>query len=116
MVHGGCSSIGCFAMTNPVVDEIWRLVTAAFEGGQKRFQVQVFPFRLREAALQRHARHKWYDFWRELKPGYDAFEINRVPPRVQVCQGRYAIANGAAGSDGSQPIEAGCPPVAASGT
>lgn len=23
MVHGGCSSIGCYAMTNPVMKEIW---------------------------------------------------------------------------------------------
>ena len=46
MVHGGCSSIGCYAMTDPVVDEIWRLVTAALAKGQPRFQVQVFPFRM----------------------------------------------------------------------
>ena len=46
MVHGGCSSIGCYAMTDAVVDEIWRLVTAALGKGQPRFQVQVFPFRM----------------------------------------------------------------------
>ena len=36
MVHGGCSSVGCFAMTDPGVDEIWRLVQAAHRAGQPR--------------------------------------------------------------------------------
>ena len=48
MVHGGCQSVGCFAMTNDVVDEIWRLVTAALDQGQPAFNVQVFPFRMTE--------------------------------------------------------------------
>jgi len=113
MVHGGCASIGCFAMTHPVMDEIWKLVTAAFETGQKRFQVQIFPFRLTDAKLERHARHKWYGTWRELKPGFDAFEASHIPPRVQVCEGRYMLAGGFAGSDGSQPIESSCPATVA---
>src|SRR5665811_876413 len=46
MVHGGCTSIGCFAMTDPVVDEIWQFVTAALDEGQARFPVHVFPFRM----------------------------------------------------------------------
>ena len=48
MVHGGCQSVGCFAMTNDVVDEIWQLVTAALDQGQPAFNVQVFPFRMTE--------------------------------------------------------------------
>ncbi|MEJ2124465.1 MAG: hypothetical protein P8Y47_06520 [Alphaproteobacteria bacterium] len=51
MVHGGCSSIGCYAMTNPVIDEIWRLVTAALKGGHKRFAVHIFPFPLTDDRL-----------------------------------------------------------------
>ena len=51
MVHGGCQSVGCFAMTNDVVDEIWRLVTAALDSGQPAFNVQVFPFRMTEKNL-----------------------------------------------------------------
>jgi len=44
LVHGGCSSIGCYAMTDPVIDEVWRLVTAALKQGQRRFHVHIFPF------------------------------------------------------------------------
>jgi len=109
MVHGGCGSIGCYAMTNPVIDEIWRLVTAAFAGGQQRFQVQVYPFRLTESNLSRHAGSPLSGFWTELKPGYDLFEASFVPPKVSVCGNRYAFAPAADGYDGGAPIEAGCP-------
>ena len=94
MVHGGCSSIGCFAMTNPVVDEIWRLVKAALRGGQARFQVQVFPFRMTEAKLARHAKDRWHPFWQQLKQGHDMFERTRLPPNVSVCSGKYRFAGG----------------------
>src|SRR4029079_14538963 len=67
MVHGGCASVGCFAMTNAQIDEIWRLVTAALANGQKRFHVHVFPFRMTEQNLARRERAPWAPFWRELE-------------------------------------------------
>lgn len=109
MVHGGCGSIGCYAMTNPVIEEIWRLVTAALQGGQQRFQVQVFPFRMTERNLSRHANSPQSAFWSELKPGYDLFEASQVPPKVSVCGTKYAFAAGSEGSDGSAVIGSGCP-------
>ena len=59
MVHGGCQSVGCFAMTNDVVDEIWRLVTAALDQGQPAFNVQVFPFRMTEKISPARKGDKW---------------------------------------------------------
>lgn len=109
MVHGGCSSIGCYAMTNAAMTEIWKVVTAALNGGQKRFQVQVYPFRLTEANLARRDDAKDAEFWQSLKPGYDLFETTSVPPRVSVCNKRYAFEAGSAGSDGSTPLETRCP-------
>ncbi len=67
MVHGDCRSIGCYAMTDPVIDEIWSLVTAALSAGQKRFQVQVFPFRMTEANMARHAHAAAIPFWRAIE-------------------------------------------------
>jgi murein L,D-transpeptidase YafK len=109
MVHGGCGSIGCYAMTNPVIDEIWRLVTAALNAGQQRFQVQVLPFRMTKRNLDRYANSPLAAFWMGLKPGYDLFEASHVPPKVSVCGKRYAFAAGEAGYDGGGPIEPGCP-------
>lgn len=108
MVHGGCASVGCFAMTDPVVDEIWRLVTAALEGGQKRFHVHVFPFRMTEENLGRRERAQWAPFWRDLKRGYDAFEETQLPPRISVCAGAYTFAPPLPPSDRSHEIENGC--------
>ncbi len=114
MVHGGCGSIGCYAMTNPVIDEIWRLVTAAFSGGQQRFQVQVLPFRMTQGNLSRYAASPQAPFWKSLKAGYDLFQASQVPPRVSVCGKGYAFAAGGQGYDGGAPIEAGCPAASAS--
>lgn len=108
MVHGGCSSIGCYAMTDPVVDEIWTLVTAALKRGQERFQVHVFPFRLTPAALDKRASHPSHAFWTALKPAYDLFETTQLPPRISVCRGAYRIVAGRDGDTGAAPIEAGC--------
>jgi len=91
MVHGGCASVGCFAMTDPVIDEIWRLVTAALNGGQKRFHVHVFPFRMTQENLARPPNQRWGAFWRELQVGYAAFEATHLPPLIGVCAGRYSV-------------------------
>ncbi len=95
-------------MTDPVVDEIWRLVTAALERGQKRFHVHVFPFRMTEANLAARQRGQWVSFWRDLKRGHDTFEATRLPPRIAVCAGAYAVAPAAPASDGSHDIDNGC--------
>lgn len=106
MVHGGCGSIGCFAMTNPVIDEIWRLVTAALRGGQARFQVQVYPFRMTEGNLA--GRDRDVVFWRDLKEGFDIFERDLRPPKVTVCNKRYTFEAAGAVADGSTPIVQSC--------
>lgn len=108
MVHGGCSSIGCYAMTNDVIDEIWKLVTASLNAGQQRFQVQVFPFRMTQTNLQSNADHRWYPFWRQLKTAYDLFEETRVPPVVDVCSKKYIAAPGSPGNKGNRPITRSC--------
>jgi murein L,D-transpeptidase YafK len=109
MVHGGCGSIGCYAMTDPAVDEIWRMVTAALEAGQPRFPVHVFPFRMTERNLKLRKGYPWEGFWAELKQGYDLFEANRIPPLVSVCRGRYVFAPGTIETYDSA-IDERCPP------
>lgn len=109
MVHGDCRSIGCYAMTNPVIDEIWTLLTAALGAGQKRAQVQVFPFRMTETNMSLHAANPDIGFWRQLQTGHDAFERDHVPPIVSVCAGRYAFRPANGDSDGSAPIDSSCP-------
>ncbi len=92
MVHGGCSSVGCYAMTNGVIDELWRLVETALRRGQSHIHVHVFPFRPSADNLAARRTSPWALFWADLKAGYDAFEATQLPPRVSVCEGRYRVA------------------------
>ena len=91
MVHGDCVSIGCYAMTDPGIEEIYALADAALRGGQPFFRVHVFPIRLTPENLARKRRSKWFDVWTGLKPGYDLFEQERWPPNVEVSGGRYVF-------------------------
>ena len=109
MVHGGCASVGCFAMTNPQIAEIWQLVTAALGNGQKRFQVQVYPFRLTDERLKGYAGHPDLPFWQMLKRGSDLFEATLLPPRVSVCKGAYGFGPAGVYPDGDAGIENRCP-------
>ncbi len=91
MVHGACSSSGCFAMTDRGVSEIYALVREAFAGGQQAFQFQSFPFRMTAENLAKHRSDQHIAFWRELKEGSDRFEATREEPVVGVSFGRYVF-------------------------
>lgn len=89
MVHGDCSSSGCYAMTDEQIAEIFALAREAFDGGQLAFQVQAFPFRMTSANLARHRNNPNQPFWRMLKEGSDHFEVTRQEPKIDVCARRY---------------------------
>lgn len=91
MVHGGCSSRGCYAMTDENVQKIYTLARLAFRGGQREFQVQAFPFRLTPENMARHRNNENMAFWAMLKEGYDHFEVARQPVKVDVCERRYVF-------------------------
>jgi murein L,D-transpeptidase YafK len=93
MVHGDCVSIGCFAMTDAGIEEIYALADAALRGGQPFFRVHVFPFRMTRRNMEAHRDSEWYGFWRNLKEGYDYFEAEGRPPDVRVARGRYVFAS-----------------------
>jgi murein L,D-transpeptidase YafK len=90
-VHGGCSSVGCYAMTDPAVDDIYGLVSAALSNGQGTVDVHAFPFRMTDINMVRHVRSRWIDFWRDLKPGYDRFEKGRRIPAIRIADKRYVV-------------------------
>jgi murein L,D-transpeptidase YafK len=91
LVHGGCTSVGCFAMTDPIMEEIYGLSARALGQGQDRISVHIFPFRMTEENLAPYMNSRWHGFWRNLKDGYDAFEASQAPPNIRVCRGRYVI-------------------------
>lgn len=95
MVHGGCSSIGCYAISDESVDQVYAVVDAALGNGQDAVDVHVFPFALTDAALAAETGSAWQPFWRNLKQGFDMFEVARMPPKVAACRGEYRFGNDA---------------------
>lgn len=91
MVHGNCVSIGCYAMGDAGIEEIYTLAAAALRAGQGAFAVHIFPFRPTAEALAAAEDLPWFGFWSQLKPAYDFFERERVPPTIVVEHGRYRV-------------------------
>jgi len=89
MVHGECVSIGCYAMTNESIEEIYADVEAAFSGGQSFIRVHVFPYAMTEENLALYKDNANHAFWQNLKTGWDWFERDRVPPNVTVKDKTY---------------------------
>lgn len=99
MVHGSCVSIGCYAMGDDGIEEIYSLLAAALANGQRRVQVHALPFRFKSGWERQHAASPWLDFWRDLATIDQHFDATRRPPEVRVHGARYRLA-GARGADG----------------
>ena len=91
MIHGDCSSRGCYAMTDEQIGEIYSLARESFLGGQKQFQIQAYPFRMTPANLARHRTNPNMAFWKALKEGNDHFEVTHMEPKVDVCERHYVF-------------------------
>lgn len=115
MVHGACSSAGCYSMTDLQIEQIYAFARDAFKGGQEGIQIQAFPFRMTAANMARYKDDPNFEFWKMLKEGYDHFEITKVPPKVDVCGRRYVF-NQVAGEGQSFSPAAACPVTTQPGT
>jgi len=110
MVHGDCSSAGCYSMTDEYIEEIYALAREAFKGGQKAFQVQAFPFRMTAENMAKKINHPKFEFWKMLKEGSDHFEVTNKQPKVDVCEKRYVF-NRIADEGGKFNSRLECPPA-----
>jgi murein L,D-transpeptidase YafK len=91
MVHGDCSSRGCYAMTDEQIMEIYALGRESFFGGQKAFQFQAYPFRMTPINMAKHRNNPNLPFWKMIKDGYDHFEVTRREPKVNFCEKKYVF-------------------------
>lgn len=90
MIHGDCRSIGCFAIEDGPIEEVYMIVEAALHN-QASVPVHLFPFRMTPENMRAHRENKWAPFWESLAPIYDAFERDRVPPEVAAKDGVYRL-------------------------
>ena len=91
MVHGDCSSSGCFSMTDEQIAEIYAIAREAFGGGQRAIQMQSLPFRMTAENLAKHRFDPHMRFWKQLKEGVDQFEVTKRETAVAVCGKRYVF-------------------------
>ena len=109
MVHGACSSSGCYSMSDENIAQIYAFGRDSFKGGQREFQLQAFPFRMTAENMARYRNDPNYKFWTMLKEGYDIFEVTKRPPKVDVCEKRYVFNRN---TEGKALTPAGVCPVA----
>ena len=91
MVHGDCSSRGCYAMTDEQIAEIYSLGRESFFGGQRAFQLQAYPFKMTPINMAKHRNNPNMPFWKMIKEGYDHFEVTRQEPKVDFCEKKYVF-------------------------
>ena len=91
MVHGVCSSAGCFSMTDEQVADIYAIARELFAGGQREIQLQSYPFHMTAENLAKFRLDPNIDFWKDLKNGSDHFEVTKAEPSVLVCGKRYVF-------------------------
>lgn len=89
MIHGDCESVGCYAMSDGVIEEIYYLAESALRSSQKLFWVHVFPFRMTDEKMKIYRKSEWSPFWGNLKEAYDYFETYQRPPNVGIAKGSY---------------------------
>jgi murein L,D-transpeptidase YafK len=92
MVHGNCVSIGCYAMGDAQIEQIYSLVAAALAGGQRRIDVHAFPFRFDAPPRPDWRAQPWGAFWAELEPAYTTFNRTGLAPAIRVVDGHYVVA------------------------
>ena len=110
MVHGICSSAGCFSMTDGQIAEIYAIAREAFAGGQRAIQMQSYPFHMTAENFAKYRLDPNIGFWKQLKEGSDNFEVTKQDVVVGVC-GRHYVFN-AEPADGSHFDATGaCPPL-----
>lgn len=108
MVHGVCSSAGCFSMTDRQIAEIYAIAREAFQGGQKLIQMESLPFHMTAENLAKYRLDPNIAFWKELKVGDDNFKVTKEPVVVGVCNKHYVF-NAVPANGGSFDPTGPCP-------
>ncbi|KLN97505.1 L,D-transpeptidase family protein [Moellerella wisconsensis] len=91
MIHGDCVSVGCYAMTDQAMGEIYHYTAAALKHGQSHIDINIYPFKMTAENMARHRNSPHYNFWQQLKPAYDYFIATKRPAVISVQAGQYKI-------------------------
>jgi murein L,D-transpeptidase YafK len=93
LIHGKCGSIGCFAIRDQNVEEVYGAVRAALHNGQAYVPVLSLPFRFTSLTPSKEDSLRLNDFWIDLRRADFLFERDKLPPIAYICDGRYYFAD-----------------------
>lgn len=91
MIHGGCSSAGCYAITDKNIEEVYASVRDALNHRQKSVQLQIYPFAMTDWRMRFEKENPNYNFWRQLKLGWDYFDKNQKVIPITVSSQEYKL-------------------------
>jgi len=89
LIHGKCGSIGCFAIQDKNVEDVYGAVRAALRNGQAYIPVLSLPFRFGKLTPSKEQTLQLNEFWTDLRRADLLFERDRLPPVAYICDGRY---------------------------
>jgi murein L,D-transpeptidase YafK len=97
LIHGKCVSIGCVALEDDDVAELFLAAHDAYRRGRRPIAVQIFPARLDAQGMARlrreHAtRPALLEFWSRLQPAFEQLEREGTLTRIRIDRrGRYLL-------------------------
>jgi murein L,D-transpeptidase YafK len=119
MVHGNCVSIGCIAIEDGPIEELYILTLDSRAKMGRNVPIHIFPRRLDASGLAEleklpQATEALIAFWRGLEPGWRLFEETQRPPQVAVDPktGAYRVRPARAPSATPRPRAAQAQPAA----
>ena len=89
LIHGKCGSVGCFAIEDANVEEVYTAVDAALRAGQASVPVLALPFSFAQHAPAVEDTLRLNEFWADLRRADLLFNRDHIPPSAWVCDGRY---------------------------
>ncbi|MDI1477558.1 L,D-transpeptidase family protein [Polyangium sp. y55x31] len=89
LIHGSCASVGCLAMSDDRMAEIY-LAASEYKWTGASLPVHIFPTRDMAGLLASPAGGAHRAFWENLKPFLEEFEQTRRVPKYRIdAKGRY---------------------------
>lgn len=91
-IHGDCVTIGCIPITDDLIKELYLVAVFTKDNGQDKIPVHIFPVSLTKSnfnIINQKFNNKHFEFWKNLKEGFDYFESKRQLPVVAIKNNKY---------------------------
>ena len=90
-IHDKGVDMDGFTVRDTDMEEIYEVLKSAFENGYKAIPVYIYPFIMSDDNLDNVKDNPWYDFWKNIKGGYDYFTGSHRTPAIDVINGKYVF-------------------------